>query len=1370
MRHILKRGVFLCLLGAFSPVGAGDKLELPNDWQVQPATTVKKQPVSQDWGKWGLRNWRWSGKPKGLSWSKIKTGNINSIWLKNTFKIPADWSGSKVLLNFMRLEGDSIVFVNGVKIGERLRPYGTIDITKGVKPGQENVLTMFVTRDYTDISRDFKQDPLRYTARKNMKMDRFGLGVTAPVYLERIPRPAGIAGTFVKTSWRKKTITLETDIDAAAKQTGLTIEADIYDAAGKKVLQFSKNDLNVPTGESVCSVSSSWKNPIPWELDGAYLYTAKLTLKKGSETLDTYQTKFGFREVWTEGRDLYMNGHKSRWRIEWSSFGITENSIPFLKMVGRNTIYYQPNPTSWWKDWAEVPYFPTEQVEMFDREGIAVLMPAPGVCSFRSEILKDQKLVDDYTRETRDFIKHYRNHPSVIAWSVGMNSFNPRDAIHPDTMGQRSDYTHSQAKAINKALDIVKAVDPTRLGYSHADGNLGDVATANCYPNFAPVQEYEDWPSIWAEKGNMPWFACEFASFYNGSLYKGKQLLLTEYASIYFGEDAYNKESDEQLKRTLDISVKHRSHGNNIYQMIPYAPIFWDLDRIFTVNTDRAWRTWGVQGWHYFNFGVGYGNPPEFKGKRPFNRYDCLKKKVTKVPDWVNEFFYSYRKNMQQLLAYIAGAPVHTDKTHAFFAGEKAVKQIAIVWDGPGDKTVTAVWMLKDAAGKAVYSGKEREQLKAGDIKFIPIKFTAPGVKQRSEYKLEMSLMENGKTVASDSFPLQVFPAMNDKLSLKKRVVMFDPENRSSWVGKLTDTTVYKTGMKLKANDILVIGREALKKGDALPYTAKDIANGLKVVILEQNPLIWEGLGFQSIETAARYTFAADKQSVLLKGLQPEDLIHWRGTPDIIPEFKAARGYDVIHAPKVTNRNTVASCLLKVPQVVGFTPVLIGEFALDFTPLLTWKYGKGMVIYSSLDLTGRVESSPAAAILARNILTASDNTDIDTKNTYYTGTAKGTQELKILEAGITPGLSLSKPSDTILVEYGKSGPDTDRFVKDGGTVISIDLSAQELASLGFKTEKKKLYKATSPGPEAIFRGITRNLLRWRDALEVTAFKAEQKSGCKVYSDGIFMVEKSGKGQRLFVQVAPEMLRDRYKQSSDKREAMLLSVSALNQLVSKILTNAGCESSEAVAARVTDLKAGPSYKNLGFWQVIGPFYVKGNYKVALDTVFSPEKNAIAGDTNPNFMYKREGMPAIDFRGTATANADGFIDLGKALKANKEGSVGYAVKLIDCKKAGPALLRLGVDYFMKVWINGKLVYDLRQGHSSPKPNRHIVKADFKQGENVITLKIYSGSKGFGFWANMSEPGSAATEGTQKKDIEAELYDPTVKLRDPYEYHYW
>jgi beta-galactosidase len=102
------------------------------------------------------------------------------------------------------------------------------------------------------------------------------------------------------------------------------------------------------------------------------------------------------------------------------------------------------------------------------------------------------------------------------------------------------------------------------------------------------------------------------------------------------------------------------------------------------------------------------------------------------------------------------------------------------------------------------------------------------------------------------------------------------------------------------------------------------------------------------------------------------------------------------------------------------------------------------------------------------------------------------------------------------------------------------------------------------------------------------------------------------------------------------------------------------------------------------------------------------------------------------------------------------------------AREATLRLGVDYFMRVWCNGEMVYDLDHGHSSPQPNRHIVNINLKKGENVITIKVMTGSKGFGVWSNLSTPG--IQDQSEGPVVEVPLYPKDINFFDPYEYHYW
>jgi hypothetical protein len=56
-------------------------------------------------------------------------------------------------------------------------------------------------------------------------------------------------------------------------------------------------------------------------------------------------------------------------------------------------------------------------------------------------------------------------------------------------------------------------------------------------------------------------------------------------------------------------------------------------------------------------------------------------------------------------------------------------------------------------------------------------------------------------------------------------------------------------------------------------------------------------------------------------------------------------------------------------------------------------------------------------------------------------------------------------------------------------------------------------------------------------------------------------------------------------------------------------------------------------------------------------------------------------------------------------------------------------------------------------------------------VITLKVGSGSKGFGFWADLSAE-APAEEGslTAGSSGDVPLYQPLTPDFDPYEFHYW
>jgi beta-galactosidase len=1346
---------------------------------VQPATTPDAPPRADDWGYSNAQEWnRGAIEDAGTSWAK-KRADVTSLWYEQTMPLPAAAQGQRVALDFTRIEGDALVFLNGQRVGELLRPGGEIDVTAQAIAGQDNRLQVFLTRSYTGISRGFAADPLRYAARNGqIPPARWQLGITAPVRLILRPRPAAITDVFVIPSWRQKTLTLDVEVDAERADTTYALRAVVLDAEQKAVLTLQSAPLRLPAGRSTQHVTAAWAHPIPWELDGGYLYTTRVSLVRGDDVADTApDVTFGFREIWAEGRQLLMNGHASRWRYVMDFGGQTPNALSFYQLLGGNIILFQPNPTSWWKDWPhESPLLDEQILSLLDAKGLGATALAPGISSLGSKLLSDPQTQRDYDREMALWVRRYRNHPSIFAWVVGMNTYCPESAMLPATLGRQLPAPlPSQAQTIAYACAVAKRHDPTRLTYSHADGGLGDMANANTYLNFAPLQEREEWPMAWAKDGNMPFSAVEFGQPFEANFWKDKRCLITEYVAMYLGDQAYTTETETGLRRTKAYSLANNRFGAMRAVDLADFPGYWDFQRLFVTHTDRAWRTWGVNGgWFPWCLDTGYGDPPGFDVKRQgiFARYESLREPVTEKPSWANPNFDIHQQNNRPLLAYLAGSPRHTDKTHSYFAGERITKQIAVVWDGPGSRTLVARWELTPAqGGPALQSGTVTLALNAGDISLRPFSSTAPAVTQRTACVLTLTVRDGAQTVASDSLPLTVFPAAAP-LKLAARVAVYDPKALTTpWLTRLgIQAAPFRAGQSCANIDLLIIGREALRIGTALPYTQADLARGLRVLVLEQQPDVWQGMGYRTLASMPRYVFPRDKQSPILAGLLPEDLVNWRGTPDLLPEGKPGQSYDVPHAPKWTNTHAVASVVLQIPQVAGVTPVLQTEFDLDYSPLLQWRIGKGALYCSSLDFTGRVGVDPAATRLAVNLLRTAVEPLPPLRSVGYLGGPRGKALLARLNLESVAGTPAGDPAQAlVVVGEGPSPAALDTFVDQGGTAVYLPRSAEELGGDGLHASAQQFVRVAPP-EHPLFRAIGPGLLRWRDTLDSPLFLPDgQPDKATVLGNGLFLLRPQGKGLRVYCQLPPEQLRERYPEKSPEREAVELSCLRMDQCYAQLLTNAGAGASTLCANRLLTLSPGAAYETLGHWQVLGPFTVeRDDSELMLKTAFPGEDDAIAGNTNPNTLYTRADGARLDWRKSVTADADGFVDLGAALGAS-ERAVAYVTRVLHCDQARLARLRLGVDYRLQVWINGTSVYRLASAHGAPTANRHLVDVPLHAGDNVITLKIGAGGKGFGFWANISTTDATEIIASQQ-GLQSLFYDTTLQTFDPYQYTHW
>lgn len=149
-----------------------------------------------------------------------------------------------------------------------------------------------------------------------------------------------------------------------------------------------------------------------------------------------------------------------------------------------------------------------------------------------------------------------------------------------------------------------------------------------------------------------------------------------------------------------------------------------------------------------------------------------------------------------------------------------------------------------------------------------------------------------------------------------------------------------------------------------------------------------------------------------------------------------------------------------------------------------------------------------------------------------------------------------------------------------------------------------------------------------------------------------------------------------------------------------------------------------------WQVTGPYTQDGqDYAALFDHVFPPEQ---PGAIDVKWRDLPPGPdPARPFQ----------LDLLKAIGGDQR--VAYVRTFITSPKAQPALLELGTDDGVKVWLNGRVVH----ANNTARPlalDSDKVNVQLSEGVNVLLLKITQNNLGWEFAARLRQPDGRRIEG--------------------------
>ncbi len=762
----------------------------------------------------------------------------------------------------------------------------------------------------------------------------------------------------------------------------------------------------------------------------------------------------------------------------------------------------------------------------------------------------------------------------------------------------RETWSRNNSKLALRAQAIVRRLDPDRIVYHHSSGNLGSMHTSNFYPNFAPIQELSDWFEHWATVGTKPVFTCEYGApfawdwaMYRG-WYKGQrsfgsarvpwEFCLAEWDAQFLGDRAYR--ITEMEKANLRWEARQFRAGNLWHRWdYPYdlgSRLFEDRNAVLAMYlTDnwRAFRTWGVSAispWEYGNFWAPRNGVDRRrkalavdwqKLQRPGFSADYIEQRYERMDlafersDWIpNAAGTALIRNNRPLLAYIGGKPARpTSKNHNFRPGETVEKQIIVINNCRETVTGDCRWSL---ALPQASSGRKRVTVPTGQQERVSIQIPLPATLPSGSYDLKTTVEFSTGETQEDAFTVHVVPAKagfatasvrpsGDARTANAAIAVFDAkgETRALLDGLAIRYQSVDAATDLSPYDVLIVGKGALSASGPAPRIER-VCDGLKVLVFEQTAEVLERrLGFRAQEYGLRQVFPRVPDHPLLAGVAAETLRDWRGEATILPprlryEMRPGHGptvtwcdIPVTHIWRCGNRGNVASALIEKPARGDFLPILDGGYSLQYSPLLQYQEGLGLVLFCQLDLTGRTETDPAAETLARNMIEHVCNWKATARRqAVYAGDQAGFRHLESAGFSVHAYHGENLSLDEVLVV----GPGDERelitskaaiadWLKAGGNLLAIGLDEQGANGfLPFPVRMKRSEHISAgfdpSGAGSLLAGIGSADVHNRDPRELSLVTA----GANVIGDGV--LARADGVNVVFCQLAPWQFDDSAK--------------------------------------------------------------------------------------------------------------------------------------------------------------------------------------------------------------------------------------------------
>lgn len=859
------------------------------------------------------------------------SGPEHAAWYTVKFTPPADLPKDQAaFLHFEEISYWCVFYLNGQKLGEHFGGYVPVrvDATRHLRPGVPNTVEIFVGDATAAL------DPRRYpngapasAARADTQSDSVSApvftahrGILQSAWLEILPR-IHAADVFVKTSVLEHRLDVDTTVANETEANQVVHVRHIVREGDRTVKQIAVETLTIPPrGSRTLGQSADWADPKLWDVGQPNLYHLDTEVLVEGAVADALSTRFGFREFWAQGPDLFLNGKKIRLR------------------EAATHIYYHPGRVTWdsrYKD--DLVAGARAEIEALQQAGFnatrMVHRPHPGffydICDELGHLaishmpfgfhigqfqLDNPNLVANASRIVSDVVRKDRNHPSIIMWEVENEGF----PFGVEELSYRMADFYEQG-----VMEPIRRLDPTRPLKSGGDGDImGRTDVIDMHGG--------DWPSLDdVPLPNSNWQVLERASTRCYGFVGGQRWRWDRTKPLYFGEGLYWMYDDTKSRAARMI-------GEAVFDD-PHLGDQWVSKQEQYLETAQAayWRI-GLPVWRMLG---------ELSGYCPWAVSPGMGTTLTMADRPV---ITAARENLQPERFFVK------QLYRNFYAGAPVRLDVCFLNDARDAHTYRIEWQANQD-GRRVAGAAFDLPLGPAETGWKALEFTMPEAQQRGTVEIAVAMQRDGKPVYAETLVLRSFP----RLVFSKgnaALVVVDPVGATvralEALGIRPERVAGVAEALARKPQTVVFGQDALAADTDLPLALDAfVQGGGRVLMLSQQNMKSYGPMSRPDDEQRRtrsLVFAADAAHPLLSGLTPADFTFWNH-----PEW------DQAHAVALNARQKFGQ---------GETHAVLECDSLWFSPLQEVRYGKGLYIECSLDLVRKAGSEPVAGLVWRNLL------------------------------------------------------------------------------------------------------------------------------------------------------------------------------------------------------------------------------------------------------------------------------------------------------------------------------------------------------------------------------------------------------------------